>query len=63
MFYGSKDGHSYGFFSGVVTRVQTGTDESGMPVYEEQIVAPFEGASKSRKRSGRHCLPGRIPER
>lgn len=44
LFYGSKDGISYGFFSGVVTRVQTGTDESGMPVYEEQIVAPFEGA-------------------
>ncbi len=44
MYFGSRDGKNYGFYEGVTTQVQTGTDESGMPVYEEQTVAPFEGA-------------------
>lgn len=44
MYFGSKNGKDYGFFCGIVTRVQTGSGESGIPVYEDKMTAPFDGA-------------------
>lgn len=44
MYFGSKNGEDYGFFCGIVTRVQTGTGDSGIPVYEDKMTAPFDGA-------------------